>query len=105
MFHALKQALALLVYRMELTEVEPHTFVVDVWLYDLASLVGGRETVVSESAWESNPPARLVTPPNRFEDGGQHRPTPALVPYATERARLRQADETCGALTNPCSTA
>jgi hypothetical protein len=33
----------------------------------------------SESAWESNPPATLVTPPTRFEDEGHHRATSALA--------------------------
>ena len=46
---------------------------------------------ISESAWESNPPAELVTPPNRFEDGDQHRPTPALAAHPTGSAVLRQA--------------
>ncbi len=32
-----------------------------------------------ESAWESNPPTTLVTPPTRFEDEGHHRATPALA--------------------------
>ncbi len=45
-----------------------------------------------ESAWESNPPARLVTPPNRFEDGGQHRPTPTLISNATEARDVRQVN-------------
>ncbi len=31
-----------------------------------------------ESAWESNPPAQFVTPPNGFEDRGSHRATGAL---------------------------
>ena len=76
---------------MELNELEPQTYVVDLWLSDLTTLVGGRENLSSESAWESNPPTRLVTPSNRFEDGGQHRPTPTLVAHATEASPARQA--------------
>jgi hypothetical protein len=33
----------------------------------------------TESAWESNPPAKLVTPPTGFEDQDSHRATSALV--------------------------
>lgn len=51
------------------------------YLYDCVGWSFVRRS--GESAWESNPPARLVTPPNRFEDGDQHRPTPALVGNAT----------------------
>jgi len=32
-----------------------------------------------ESAWESNPPMKLVTPPSRFEDEDSHRATSALA--------------------------
>ena len=39
----------------------------------------GREFGKHESAWGSNPPAKLVTPPTRFEDEDSHRATSALV--------------------------
>jgi hypothetical protein len=50
-------------------------------IYAVERLVGGsaRETATHESAWESNPPATLVTPPTRFEDEGCHRATSALA--------------------------
>jgi len=36
---------------------------------------------VGKSAWESNPPAKLVTPLTRFEDEDSHRTTCALTAY------------------------
>jgi hypothetical protein len=59
----------------------------------------------SESAWGSNPPAKLVTPPARFEDEDGHRATSALVCHSNQarhdcqngRAGARQTCPTaCG---------
>jgi len=44
-----------------------------------------RESGSFESAWESNPPARLVTPPTGFEDQGSHRATSALAAILAPR--------------------
>jgi hypothetical protein len=37
-----------------------------------------------KSAWESNPPTKLVTPFARFEDEDSHRTTCALVTYCNK---------------------
>ncbi len=79
-YEALRRALHLLVHEAWLVEEAPRTYTVELKLYTPESLLI-REFTTSESAWESNPPAKLVTPPNRFEDGGQHRPTPTLACY------------------------
>ncbi len=70
--HALKRALKLLVHDLILREKAPGEFHVEVQLYEI------RQSLLHESAWESNPPAKLVTPPTRFEDEGSHRATSAL---------------------------
>ena len=56
---------------------DPGTYSVRLWLYRLDDLMG-REISASESAWGSNPPARLVTPPTYFEDKDSHRAASAL---------------------------
>lgn len=38
---------------------------------------------IGKSAWESNPPAKLVTPLTRFEDEDSHRTTCALTEHCT----------------------
>jgi DNA invertase Pin-like site-specific DNA recombinase len=70
---ALKRALSLLVHAMTLREEAPGAYYVEVEVYEI------RETDAFESAWESNPPAKLVTPPTGFEDQDSHRATSALV--------------------------
>jgi DNA invertase Pin-like site-specific DNA recombinase len=74
----LKRALHLLVHRAELQEQKRGTYRVKLWLYREEFLLF-RENVSFESAWGSNPPTRLVTPPTGFEDQGSHRATSALV--------------------------
>lgn len=73
--HALKRALKLLVHDLILREKAPGEFHVEVQLYEI------RQSLLHESAWESNPPAKLVTPPIRFEDEGNHRATSALAKH------------------------
>ncbi len=69
---ALKRALNLLVHAMTVRQEESGACCVEVEVYE------ARESSAFESTWESNPPARLVTPPNGFEDRGSHRATSAL---------------------------
>gem|GEM_PF-2405611 len=44
----------------------------------------------NEGAWESNPPARLVTPPTGFEDRAGHRARSTLTPSISDRHPDRQ---------------
>jgi len=44
----------------------------------------------NEGAWESNPPARLVTPPTGFEDRAGHRARSTLIPSISDRHPDRQ---------------
>jgi hypothetical protein len=69
---ALKRALNVLVHRMTLQQERPGAYYVEIELYEI------RESVSLESAWESNPPAQLVTTPTGFEDQDSHRATSAL---------------------------
>lgn len=69
---ALKRALNLLVHGMTVRQEGPGAYYVEVEVYEI------RESGSSESAWESNPPARLVTTPTGFEDQDSHRATSAL---------------------------
>lgn len=69
---ALKRALSLLVHAMTVRKEGPGAYYVEVEVYEI------RESVSLESAWGSNPPARLVTAPTGFEDQGSHRATSAL---------------------------
>ena len=71
-YHALKRALKLLVHQLILREKAPGEFHVEVQLYEI------RQSLLHESAWGSNPPARLVTAPTGFEDHDGHRATSAL---------------------------
>ena len=70
---ALKRALNLLVHGMTVRQEGPGAYYVEVEVYEI------RESGSFESAWESNPPARLVTAPTGFEDQGSHRATSALA--------------------------
>ncbi len=67
--NALKRALKLLVHDLILREKAPGEFHVEVQLYEI------RQSLLHASAWESNPPAQFVTPPNGFEDRGSYRAT------------------------------
>src|SRR5690606_28068888 len=75
---ALKRALNLLVHGMTVRQEGPGAYYVEVEVYEI------RESGSFESAWESNPPARLVTPPTGFEDQGSHRATSALAHDCTQ---------------------
>jgi DNA invertase Pin-like site-specific DNA recombinase len=77
-FQSLKRALHLLVHKAILMQHSPQEYFIRLWLYDAEKGVG-REIGTNESAWESNPPAKLVTPPTGFEDQDSHRATSALV--------------------------
>ncbi len=57
----------------DVRELKPGAFHVEVQLYAI------RESLVHESAWESNPPAKFATPPTGFEDQDSHRATSALA--------------------------
>ncbi len=69
---ALKRALNLLVHGMIARQEGLGAYYIEVEVYEI------RENGSFESAWESNPPAQFVTPPNGFEDRGSHRATGAL---------------------------
>jgi hypothetical protein len=81
---ALQRALRLMVRRIEVTRQAPRQYTLEIWLPDAANLLF-REFVGSESAWGSNPPAKLVTPPTRFEDEDDHRAASALARDCTGR--------------------
>lgn len=78
---ALKRALNLLVHGMTVRQEGPGSYYVEVEVYEI------RESGSFESAWESNPPAQFVTPPNGFEDRGSHRATYALTADCRGRNR------------------
>ena len=91
---ALKRALNLLVHAMTLRKEGPGAYYVEVEIYEI------RESVSLESAWESNPPAKLVTPPTRFEDEGSHPATSALAGHSTRTPhRCQHAKAPCTCLT------
>jgi DNA invertase Pin-like site-specific DNA recombinase len=75
---ALQRALRLMVRRIEVSRQAPQQYTLEIWLPDAANLLV-REFVGCESAWGSNPPAKLVTPPTRFEDEDGHRAASALA--------------------------
>ncbi len=77
-YQSLKRLFAHLIRKAELCACSEGGFVVELRLYRVLSPIG-RENGSSESAWGSNPPARFVTAPTRFEDGGGHRATSALA--------------------------
>ncbi len=79
---ALQRALHIMVRRVEVLKVAPQNYTVKIWLPDAVNWQFS-EIVTHESAWESNPPAKLVTPPTRFEDEGDHRATSALGTHST----------------------
>jgi len=81
---ALERALNLQVHGMTMQQEGPGASYVEVEVYEL------RESGSFESAWESNPPARLVTPPTGFEDQGSHRATSALAAILAPRQALCQ---------------
>jgi hypothetical protein len=74
----IKRALHLLIHKAVLVEEKRGAYHIELWLYREEFLLF-RESVANESAWGSNPPTRLVTPPTGFEDQGSHRATSALV--------------------------
>lgn len=74
---ALKRALRLLCHKMVLIELERGRHTVEIWLHKAEYLLV-RQTLSHESAWESNPPTKLVTSPTGFEDQDSHRATSAL---------------------------
>ncbi|GAB4444914.1 MAG: hypothetical protein OHK0015_46740 [Chloroflexi bacterium OHK40] len=92
---ALKRALNLLVHGMTVRQEGPGAYYVEVEVYEI------RESGSFESAWESNPPAKLVTPPTGFEDQGSHRATSALAADCSPTPRLCQS----GVLLRPRSLA
>jgi hypothetical protein len=71
-YEAIRRALHLLIHRAILREVQRGTYVIDLQLYTIEGLIG-REFDTGGGAWESNPPAPLVTPPSDFEDREGHR--------------------------------
>jgi DNA invertase Pin-like site-specific DNA recombinase len=74
---ALQRALHIMVRRIEVLKVAQRNYTVKIWLPDAINWQFS-EIVTHESAWGSNPPAKLVTPPTRFEDEDSHRATSAL---------------------------
>lgn len=86
---ALQRALRVMVRRIEVSRQSKGRYSVKIWLYDAENLLVS-ESVMSESAWESNPPAKLVTPPTGFEDQGSHRATSALGADCSHRASVCQ---------------
>lgn len=75
---ALQRALRLMVRRIEVSQQGPGRYTAKIWLPDAESILFS-ESDKSESAWESNPPAQLVTALTSFEDQDSHRATSALA--------------------------
>jgi hypothetical protein len=75
---ALQRALRVMVRKIHLSRQTNGKFTIEIWLSDALNGLFS-EIATFESAWGSNPPTRLVTPPTGFEDQGSHRATSALV--------------------------
>ena len=75
-YQSLKRLFAVLVAGAELRAADSGGYVVASQVYRVPQ---SRENGTTESAWESNPPARLVTAPTSFEDQDSHRATSALA--------------------------
>jgi len=73
---ALKRLIRLMVKRATLIRCNQREFMVELAISEILPDI--RDNGSGESAWESNPPAQLVTTPTGFEDQGSHRATSAL---------------------------
>ncbi len=75
---ALQRALHVLVRRIEVHRQSRGLYTIKIWLVKAENLLFS-ELDPSESAWESNPSTKLVTPPTSFEDQDSHRAICALT--------------------------